>query len=94
MADTITIDVIHFALNSDPGSGQRLVNAIEEALISGKSVCLDFNGIEAITSSFLNKSLRVTAALHTPQFIKSAITMVNINPQIRSSLQDIFSHEP
>jgi hypothetical protein len=90
MADTLTIAVAAFALDPDPGSGQRLVDAIEDAFHSGKNVCLDFSGIDIIPRSFITNSLRVTAALHTPQFLKHALTVINVSPKLCPSLQDIF----
>lgn len=90
MTDTITVKISDYALDPKPGAAQCLVEAIEHHFHSGKNVCLDFSGLDTLTPSFRTNALRVTAALHTPQFLKAALTMINVGPHIATDLQDIF----
>lgn len=92
MTKTLTIKVAPFALDTDPGNAQRLVDAIEDGFMSagiGK-ICLDFAGIETLTPHFRTHALRVTVALHGQQFLKAALTTVNVSEQLKPVTDEIF----
>jgi len=66
--------------------GMNLRVAIDEALVSGHSVLLSFNGIHTISSSFLNSSLGEIFDKYGYDVLKSRIKITHYTTQLAGAI--------
>ncbi len=90
MSNAVNINVASLVDNLDHDDGRRLLAAMQAAFDAGSGVLLDFSGLDVVTPSLLNTSLRVLAKQHDIAFLKSRINIVNsnrlMNDMIRAAL--------
>jgi hypothetical protein len=83
--------------NLDHRDGHNLYSVIRGALDFGNTVCLDFEGQDIVTPSFLHTSLRNLAKDKGRDFIKSRISIANANSTINGMVREALirqKHEP
>ncbi len=62
-----------------PSSGELVYNILENEISSKKSISLDFNGIEIITSAFLNSAIGRLYSKYSSEDLNSLLSIVNIS---------------
>jgi uncharacterized protein DUF4325 len=96
MNDKTTINVASIiGPNIDHDDGRRVYESLQAAFRDGKSVRLDLRGLDIITPSFLNTSLRPLAKEYGADFLKAHLEIANSNATINRMLREaVTENEP
>jgi hypothetical protein len=104
MKEDITISVVSISgpICVDPEDAWKLCGLLREHLQRAKGiVCLDFTGVEVLTSAFLNGSLGCLHATFSADYLCSALTVKGLEQPdsalvdlIRRSAAEYFSKSP
>lgn len=79
----------------DHEDGSRLYHEVRLSLKKDKIVVIDFEGVDIVTSSFLNTSFRLLAKDYDKYTLKERIQIINsnkvINRMIKQCLDETYS---
>lgn len=89
--EVIIKDVIQSETAISPRTGEILFNYLDRVLSSGEKIILNFQGIEYLTTAFLNVAIGQLYHKYRPDQLNDSITLVNLQREDISLFKKVIS---
>jgi len=84
-------DIIESEIAISPRTGDILYHYLDTAISKGEKIVLDFEGIEMMTTAFLNVAIGQLYHKYKPEELNTSISLKNIQKEDISLFQKVIS---